>query len=137
MSGDTEGIPRCVKYGYLEEHIRQKKAIYERYEEGFKDLPVHMNPFDSEKCEPNYWLSAMIIDTDAMCRQVRGETDALYVAEQGKSCPTEILEAISAINAEEANLETDAYAANVPNERVCNSIRFWKSKNKCLYRRWY
>ena len=58
-----------------------------------------MNPI-CESTEPNYWLSAMIIDKDAMCRQVRGEQDVCYVPESGKSCPTEILEAISSINAE-------------------------------------
>ena len=42
----------------------------------------------------------MLIDKDAMCRQVRGERDALYICEKGKSCPTEILEKIAAINAE-------------------------------------
>ena len=35
-----------------------------------------------------------------MCKQVRGEQDVCYVKETGKSCPTEILEAISSINAE-------------------------------------
>ena len=58
-----------------------------------------MIPFD-EKSVPNYWLSALIIDEDAMCKQVRGETDALYIGEAGKSCPTEILEAIAGLNAE-------------------------------------
>ena len=85
---------------YLEEHISQKKAIFERYKEGFKDLPVKMNPFDAENSEPNYWLSCMIIDKEAMCRQVRSDSEALYISEDGKSCPTEILEAISALNAE-------------------------------------
>lgn len=99
MSNVIAGVVRG-QYLYLEEHIAQKKAIYERYKEGFKDFPVQMNPFDAEKCVPNYWLSAMIINAEAMCKQVRGETEALYVAEQGKSCPTEILEAISSINAE-------------------------------------
>jgi dTDP-4-amino-4,6-dideoxygalactose transaminase len=42
----------------------------------------------------------LIIDEDAMCKQVRGEVDTLYRAEEGKTCPTEILEAISSINAE-------------------------------------
>lgn len=99
MSNVVAGVIRG-QYGYLTEHICQKKEIYERYEKGFKNLPVHMNPFDAEKSEPNYWLSAMIIDTDAMCRQVFGETEALYVAEKGKSCPTEILKAFNSINAE-------------------------------------
>ena len=58
-----------------------------------------MNPFEEEKSVPNYWLSAMLIDKDSMCRQIRGEQEALYIAEHGKSCPTEILEAISSINA--------------------------------------
>lgn len=35
-----------------------------------------------------------------MCQQVRGEKKALYIPEYGKSCPTEILEVISSINAE-------------------------------------
>ena len=89
----------CGQYPYLEEHIAQKKAVYERYREGLKDLPVHMNPI-VEGAEPNYWLSAMIIDNDYMCQQVRDDTNALYVPEKGKTCPTEILQAITAMNAE-------------------------------------
>lgn len=99
MSNVIAGVIRG-QYLHLEEHIAQKKAIFERYREAFKDLPVKMIPFDDDSAVPNYWLSAMIIDEDAMCRQVRGETEALYIAEEGKTCPTEILEAISGINAE-------------------------------------
>ncbi len=85
---------------HLEEHIAQKKAIYERYKKGFEGLPVKMNPFDAKNSEPNYWLSCMIIDKDALCKQVRDEIDALYAGEDGKSCPTEILKAMASINAE-------------------------------------
>lgn len=98
MSNVVAGVVRG-QYPYLEEHIAQKKAIYERYKEGFKDLPVKMNPIP-EECKVNYWLSCMIIDKDAMCKQVRSEQEALYISETGKSCPTEILEAIASINAE-------------------------------------
>ena len=99
MSNVIAGVVRG-QYGYLEEHIAQKKAIYERYKEGFKGLPVQMNPFDETKCEPNYWLSAMIIDKEAMCKQVRDDSQALYIPEHGKSCPTEILEVLTSMNAE-------------------------------------
>lgn len=99
MSNVIAGVVRG-QYSYLEEHIAQKKAIYERYREGLKGLPVQMNPFDETKSVPNNWLSCLIIDRDAMCKQVRGEKDALYTPEHGKSCPTEILEAIASINAE-------------------------------------
>lgn len=99
MSNVIAGVVRG-QIPYLEEHISQKKAIFERYKEGFKDLPVKMNPFDAENSKPNYWLSCIIIDKEAMCRQVRSDSDALYISEDGKSCPTEILEAISALNAE-------------------------------------
>lgn len=99
MSNVIAGVVRG-QFPYLEEHIAQKKAIYERYREGFKDLPVMMNPYDTENSEPNFWLSCLLIEPEAMCRQMRGEQEALYVSEPGKSCPTEILEKLSACNAE-------------------------------------
>ena len=87
------------QYPYLEEHIKQKKAIYERYVEGLKGLPVKLNPI-TPNTNPNYWLSCLIIDENAMCKQVRDDNKALYIPEPAKSCPTEILEAISMLNAE-------------------------------------
>lgn len=99
MSNVIAGVVRG-QFPYLEEHIAQKKAIYERYREGLKGLPVSMNPFDAANSVPNFWLSCMIIEPDAMCRQVRGEQEVLFIPEHGKSCPTEILDAIASINAE-------------------------------------
>lgn len=99
MSNVIAGVVRG-QIPYLDEHIAQKKAIYERYREGFKGLPVAMNPYDTENSEPNFWLSCLLIDEEAMCRQVRSERNFLYVSEPGKSCPHEILDALSAINAE-------------------------------------
>ena len=98
MSNVVAGVVRG-QYPYLAEHIAQKKAVYERYREGFRDLPVQMNPIVNGTV-PNYWLSALIIDEDAMCPQVRGEREALYRAEAGKSCPTEILEVLAKYNGE-------------------------------------
>ena len=99
MSNVIAGVVRG-QLPYLEEHIAQKKAIYMRYKEGLKDIPVQMNPYDEVNSEPNFWLSCMIIDKDAMCQQVRGEQKALYISEPGKSCPTEILETLAKYNAE-------------------------------------
>ena len=99
ISNIVAGIVRG-QIPYLDEHIAQKKAIYERYKEGFKGLPVSMNPYDEKNSVPNFWLSCLLIDEDAMCKQVRGEQDALYIHEQGKSCPTEILEKLAKYNAE-------------------------------------
>ena len=99
MSNIIAGIVRG-QMSHLDEHIAQKKAIYMRYKEGFKGLPVKMNPYDEKNSEPNFWLSCMIIDKDAMCRQVRSEQEALYISENGKTCPTEILETLAKYNAE-------------------------------------
>ena len=99
MSNVIAGVIRG-QYPHLEEHIAQKRAIWERYKEGLKDLPVSMNPFHADIVVPNYWLSSIMIDKDAMCKQIRDERDALFVPEHGKSCPTEILDAIISINAE-------------------------------------
>lgn len=86
------------QFPYLEEHIAQKRAIYKKYKEGLKDLPLTMNPFDDENSEPNFWLSCILINSEAMCKQVRGEREALYISELGKSCPTEILETLIKYN---------------------------------------
>ena len=88
------------QFPHLEEHIEQKKRIYFRYKEGFKDLPVHMNPYDEKISEPNFWLSCITINPDAMCKQVRTDRRASYVGEGGKSCPTKILETLAKYNAE-------------------------------------
>ena len=98
MSNVIAGVIRG-QYPHLDEHIAQKKTIYERYLEGLKGLPITMNPI-TEGTKPNYWLCALIIDKEAMCKQVRTALEASFVPEKGKSCPTEILEAIASINAE-------------------------------------
>lgn len=99
MSNVIAGVVRG-QLSYLDEHIARKKAIYERYKDGLKDLPLLLNPFDNENSNPNFWLSCLIVDSNAMCRQVRSENETCYIKETGKTCPTEILESLSKINAE-------------------------------------
>ena len=98
MSNVVAGVIRG-QYPHLEEHIAQKKAVYERYREGLRGLPVRMNPI-LPGSEPNYWLSALIIEPEYLCRQVRDDSHALYVPEPGKTCPTEILETLARYHAE-------------------------------------
>lgn len=98
MSNVIAGAVRG-QYEYLEEHIEAKKSVWNRFRDGFKDLPVTMNPI-MEGSKPNYWLSCLLIDEDAMCKQVRSDREALYQPEHGKSCPTEILEWLGKYNAE-------------------------------------
>ena len=99
MSNVIAGVVRG-QLPHLEEHIAQKKAIYERYKEGFKGLPVKMNPYDATNSEPNFWLSCIIIDEDAMCLQEREGCTVHYTPEEGKTCPTEILDKLAEYNAE-------------------------------------
>ena len=99
MSNVIAGVVRG-QLPYLEEHIAKKKAIYMRYKTGLADLPITMNTYDEQNSEPNFWLSCMMIDEDAMCKQIRSEQEALYVTEKGKTCPTEILETLAKYNAE-------------------------------------
>ena len=99
MSNVIAGVVRG-QLPYLEEHIAQKRAIYIRYKEGFKDLPVTMNPYDGQNSQPNFWLSCLLLQEEAMCPQVRSDTQALYTPQTGRSCPTEILEILARYNAE-------------------------------------
>ena len=99
MSNVIAGVVRG-QIPHLDEHVAQKKTIYMKYKDGLKGLPVEMNPYDEVNSEPNFWLSCMIINSDAMCKQVRGDKDSCYVSEKGKSCPTMILERLAQYNAE-------------------------------------
>ena len=99
MSNIVAGVVRG-QIPHLKEHIALKKAIYERYKDGFKDLPVTMNPYDPNTMEPNFWLSCMLINKDAMCKQVRNDNDYCYVSDAGKTCPDEILYTLAKYNAQ-------------------------------------
>ena len=89
MSNVVAGVVRG-QYVHLEAHVARKKEIFERYRAAFANLPVTMNPYE-DVARPNFWLSCMLIDREAMCKQVRTETEATFVKEPGKTCPTEIL----------------------------------------------
>lgn len=99
MSNVIAGVVRG-QVPWLQSHISQKKAIYERYKEGLKDLPIKMNPYDATRSKPNFWLSCIEINADAMAPMVRGDKEYLYQSVPRKSSPQEILDMISAINAE-------------------------------------
>ena len=60
MSNVLAGIGRG-QLKHLEEHRDLKEKIYQRYAEGFKDLPVKMNPYLDET-RPNFWLSCFTVD---------------------------------------------------------------------------
>lgn len=69
MSNITAGIGRGQLL-HLEEHIQQKKWIYETYQRAFQsDERVTMNPY--ELCsKPNFWLSCMILSEDCCVKPI-------------------------------------------------------------------
>ena len=99
MSNLIAGVIRG-QLPFLSEHIEQKKSIYNNYKNAFKNLPISMNPYIADIMEPNFWLSCLLVNDKAMCKQVRSDKQALYISETNKSCPTEIMEHIFDINAE-------------------------------------
>ena len=99
MSNINAGIIRG-QFEFIDEHIAKKKEIFKRYEAGLKDLPLTMNPSEDYDRIPNYWLSSIVIDNDAMEDFERSDGDAKYTIKSGKSCPSEILDALDAFNAE-------------------------------------
>ena len=63
MSNVVAGIGRGQLL-HLDEHRALKEAIYNRYKEGLKGVPVKMNPY-LEDTVPNFWLSCLTIDEGA------------------------------------------------------------------------
>ncbi len=90
----------CGQMKYLENHIERKETIYKRYEKGLGDLPVKMNPIDYGNSKPNFWLSCLLINREAMCENIRSEKEYLYTHSKGKTCPDEILDVLKGFNAE-------------------------------------
>ena len=99
MSNVIAGVVRG-QLPYLHEHINQKKEIFNRYRDGLSDLPISMNSFDEDNSCPNYWLSALLIDSKYLATSTRSERTYQWVHEKGKSSPSEILDALSYYNAE-------------------------------------
>ena len=99
MSNIIAGLVRG-QWQHIDEHISKKREIYERYREGFKGLPIKMNPYDAQNSKPNFWLSCLIIDPDAMAVQCRSDRHAIWHAEKGKSCPEEIMVVLSQFHVE-------------------------------------
>lgn len=60
MSNVVAGIGRGQLL-HLDEHRALKEAIYNRYKEGLKGVPVKMNPY-LEDTVPNFWLSCLTIN---------------------------------------------------------------------------
>ena len=136
MSNIIAGVLRG-QLPYAEEHRRQKKAIYERYREKLKDLPVTMNPvgLDGVEIEANYWLSCLLINKEAMCRQVRGGAGGIVCKRAWKELPDGDLGGIGGVQCGgKADLEADAYAADLPDESVCDQGREWTGKDECVSR---
>lgn len=98
MSNIVAGIGRGQLL-HLEENVERKREIYFRYKEGLKNLPVQMNPYlDCSK--PNFWLSCLTVNPEAMCEQKRSNLDCEYDSCAGKSCPDEIRETLAKYNVE-------------------------------------
>lgn len=88
MSNIVAGIGRG-QLKHLEEHRDLKEKIYRRYEEGLKDCPIKMNPYLPD-CRPNFWLSCLTINPEAMCKQTRTTSESSWIHEDGKTCPDEM-----------------------------------------------
>ena len=98
MSNVVAGIGRGQLL-HLDEHRARKEEIYRRYEKGLRDLPVKMNPYLPQR-KPNFWLSCLTVNPEAMCEQIRTGTETSWKHESGKSCPDEIASKLNEYNIE-------------------------------------
>ena len=59
------------------------------FKEGFKVLPVSMNPFDEKKSVPNNWLSCLIIAIRKLC-VLRQETNIRQFRDRSMENPARL-----------------------------------------------
>jgi len=62
MSNICAGIGRG-QMTVLDDHVKQKTAIYNKYKKAFEKLPVTLQPYE-ENTVPNHWLSSITVDKD-------------------------------------------------------------------------
>ena len=80
MSNIVAGVGRGQML-HLEEHRNKKEAIYRRYEEGLKNCPVKMNPYEDDT-RPNFWLSCITVNSDC-------DVDPMTIISKLKECNIE------------------------------------------------
>ncbi len=99
MSNVIAGIA-LGQWKHLEEHIAEKKRIYDRYADWFEPFGVELNPYDADESEPNYWMSCMRLSENSLCAMTRSDLSYTYENAHGKTCPMEVLEALEAFGAQ-------------------------------------
>lgn len=99
MSNVIAGVVRG-QWEHLEEHIAAKKNIYRRYEKALENLGIQMNPYDSRNCEPNFWLSCILLDENYMCDMLCSDTEYQYKTVHGRTCSMEIYDALAEFHIE-------------------------------------
>ena len=134
MSNIIAGVIRG-QVPYLDEHIAQKRAIWERYEKGLADLPVKMNPWDREKSVPNFWL---LHDHRRRRHGAHGARRAgLPVPERQRQeqPPGNPGRHRRFQRRRPPHLETHAHAADLPDKCVRDGGGEWPGPQQRLYRR--
>ena len=103
MSNIVAGIGRGQML-HLDEHIAEKRRIYQAYKAAFADLPVAMNPYLPDS-EPNSWLTCLVIE------------------ESCEMTPTQIRNVLKAIDAETRPIWKPMHMQPIfaGNEFVCTS----------------
>ena len=99
MSNIVAGVVRG-QFPHLDEHITRKRTLYRKYEEGLRELPIRMNPYDQINSKPNYWLSCMMIDKEYMTECKWGTPAYTVNKVLGKTCPQEIYKKLAKYNIE-------------------------------------
>lgn len=64
MSNVVAGIGRGQLL-YLDDHKKRKTEIYEVYQRELSELPISMNPYQSDISSPNFWLSCLLINKES------------------------------------------------------------------------
>lgn len=98
MNGIAAGIISS-QFKHIDEHIKRKKEIYEKYCDRLEGGLMYMNPV-GEDTKPNYWISCVTCDSNIQFMETRSERCYTYTDQHGTASPMEIYDALEAFGAQ-------------------------------------
>lgn len=99
LMGELDAALFRGRLAHMDEVIKKKKAIYEKYHEKLNGPMAYVVPA-GEETKPNYWLTCMTAESNLEFQETRDDRRYTYKDLHGTAAPMEIYDALQSFNAD-------------------------------------